>query len=272
MPALFALLLALTTPACANTTTSKRESLPSPEPSGHATPRALPSLDAVTYGYDGNGNVTSVAETRLTASGPATETTGRIYDGLDRLEKETRPDGREVSYGYDLKGNRTQVTDPDGVATGYTYDAQDRLKTVVLSGSTTTYAYHPDSLLAKTTAPGVEEGRCYDAAGRLVTVVTAKGSVSGTCAVSGTLLSRYVYGHDANGNRTSLVETRTAAGAASASVPESTGYGYDALDRLVGVRYPDGTAHLYELDAEGNRLVERRTQEQVSLGYLRPGH
>jgi YD repeat-containing protein len=35
--------------------------------------------------------------------------------------------------------------------------------------------------------------------------------------------------------------------------------GYDVLDRLIGVKYPDGTATLYQLDPVGNRTGERRT-------------
>ncbi len=38
---------------------------------------------------------------------------------------------------------------------------------------------------------------------------------------------------------------------------EETSYGYDGLDRLVGVQYPGGKAELYRLDPVGNRLGER---------------
>ena len=64
---------------------------------------------------------------------------------------------------------------------------------------------------------------------------------------------------DANGNQLTQVERRTAVGGTSAGAYETTEYGYDALDRLVGVKYPDGTARLYQLDKVGNRTGERKT-------------
>ncbi len=39
-----------------------------------------------------------------------------------------------MAYEYDLKGNRKKVTDPDGLATEYTFDALDRLATAKVAG------------------------------------------------------------------------------------------------------------------------------------------
>ncbi|MBZ4417857.1 RHS repeat-associated core domain-containing protein [Myxococcus sp. RHSTA-1-4] len=225
----------------------------------HKQPRELPSVEGEEYGYDGNGNVTSVVETKQAATGTVVETTVRTYDGVDRLKEEVRYDGKRVGYGYDAKGNRTRVEDGDGVATEYTHDALDRVRTATMGEAVTTYAYWPDGLPKGTTYPnGLEERRCYDAAGRLEVLVTAKGAVSDTCGTSAPVVTRYAYGYDANGNRVSQTEQRTSPATQALGTAESTSYGYDGLDRLVGVKYPEGTAMLYRLDGVGNRLGERR--------------
>jgi RHS repeat-associated protein len=69
------------------------------------------------------------------------------------------------------------------------------------------------------------------------------------------LVSRFDYAYDANGNRESQVETRGLAG-------ETTTYGYDEADRLIGVAYPAET-HLYQVNAVGNRTGEKRAAAGV---------
>lgn len=225
----------------------------------HKQPRELPSVDSEEYEYDGNGNVTSVVEAKQAATGPVVETTVRTFDGLDRLKEELRYDGKRVGYGYDAKGNRQRVEDADGVATVYSYDALDRVRTATMGAAITTYMYWPDGLLKGANYPnGVEERRCYDAVGRLTDVLSAKGAITDACGTSAVVVSRYGYGYDANGNRVSQTEQRTSPATQALGAAESTTYGYDTLDRLVGVKYPDGQATLYRLDAVGNRLGERK--------------
>jgi YD repeat-containing protein len=89
--------------------------------------------------------------------------------------------------------------------------------------------------------------------------VSGKGSVDASTCTASSLTSRFDYTFDGTGNRLSQVERRTAVGATAAGAAETTEYGYDALDRLVGVKYPDGTATLYRLDPVGNRTGERKT-------------
>lgn len=59
-----------------------------------------------------------------------TDNVHSIYDGLGRLTASTTTMGsasRTLSYQYDLAGNRTRVTHPDGTAFGYDYDNLRRL-------------------------------------------------------------------------------------------------------------------------------------------------
>jgi RHS repeat-associated protein len=219
---------------------------------------AYPYPVSAAYEYDGNGNVEKVTERKqVSVEATAEEVTDPEYDDLGRLATEQRYDGKVVHYAYDLKGNRRKVTDPDGVATEYGYDAQDRLETATTPAGDATYRYHADGLLAGTSYPnGLEEARCYDHAGRLTAIVTARGAVGDACPDVAGMVSRFDYAYDANGNRSLQWERRTAQGSSSIGSVEETRYGYDALDRLVGVAYPDRTV-LYQLDAVGNRIGER---------------
>ncbi len=48
---------------------------------------------------------------------------------------------------------------------------------------------------------------------------------------------------------------------------EEATYGYDGLDRLVGVQYPGGKAEVYRLDPVGNRLGERELANATNLAF-----
>ena len=219
----------------------------------------LPLTRSIANGYDENGNLTQATETKDTAAGSVAEVTGRTFDGLDRLKTETRYDGKVVTYEYDAKGNRKKVTDPDGVATGYEYDALDRVSKATLPAGAVTYRYWPDGLEKGHTLPnGLWESRCYDAAGRLGTIVTARAAADeASCATAAVVVTRFEYGYDDDGNRTRQEERRTDPVSHALGEAETTGYGYDALDRLVGVLYAGGQALLYRLDAVGNRTGEQ---------------
>jgi RHS repeat-associated protein len=225
--------------------------------------REKPYVEAHSFDYDENGNLVLLGETRQTQAGLELKQTIHGYDDLDRLESKSRYYGgwnRFVKYGYDAKGNRKRVEDPNGVTTTYTYDALDRLKTAKIVAATTEYHYWPDGLLKGITYPnGVTEARCYDKAGRLSKQLTASGSIDDECVLvsTATLLSRSEYEYDGNGNRRSLKELRTNPSDQALGPEEQTEYGYDELDRLTGTRILAGKAVLYRLDAVGNRTGER---------------
>ncbi|RKH66914.1 RHS repeat protein [Corallococcus interemptor] len=236
--------------------------------SQHVQPRELPSVDAEGFAYDGNGNLERATLLKQTPGGVVEEATTYTYDVLDRVKTRLREqDAKQLSFGYDAMGHRTSVTDSDGVATGYEYDALGRLKQATLPVGVVEYRYWPDSLLKGVVWPnGVSEGRCYDAAGRLVEQVTARGTVSDTCQASGPVVSQFVYTYDANGNRLTQVETRTSPSTQALGVSGTTRYGYDVLNRLTGVAAPDFQNTLYRLDAVGNRTGERQARVRWTRG------
>jgi RHS repeat-associated protein len=106
---------------------------------------------SLTYGYDANGNLTSVTDA-------AGRTTQHQYDAQNRLRRTTEPDGGVTTYGYSAEGRLASVTDPRGLVTRYVYDG---LGTLLRRTS-------PDT--------GVTEFEA-DAAGRVVGETRADGTV-----------------------------------------------------------------------------------------------
>jgi len=217
---------------------------------------------SVAYFYDANGNLSRVEDSVASGTDPpsATLVTTREYDDLDRLLSETSPlpDGgtRTVAYTYFANGTRKTVTGPSAETSSYTYDGQNRLATATTAGGVTTYAYFPDDLLRSVTYPsGVTASHAYDKADRLTSLVNARGT---------TTVSSFTYGYDRNGNRLSQVEVNGGPG-------ETTGYTYDALNRLatvtypVDANYPAGRVVTYVLDDVGNRT---RETERTTAGAV----
>ncbi len=118
--------------------------LPGSLPSHHKPLGVLvPTSTSTTY--DGDGRVKTVSQVKAVwrtffdVDSSVTEVTTSEHDGLGRLWREHRYDGKVVEYAYDLKGNRKKVTDPDGVETSYDFDAANRLTTVTTMHTANTF-------------------------------------------------------------------------------------------------------------------------------------
>jgi YD repeat-containing protein len=79
------------------------------------------SAVTTTFGYDANGNLTSV-------SAPLSRNTSNLYDELNRLKQITDPEGGVTLFGYNGNDNLTSVTDPRGKVTSYVYNGFGDLK------------------------------------------------------------------------------------------------------------------------------------------------
>jgi RHS repeat-associated protein len=195
--------------------------------------------------WDGNGNRTSLTAT-LPGSSPLVLTAGFAYDDANRLDVVTDPVGRTHDHGYDKNGNRTSLAQPNGTATGYTYDVLNRLRSL----GTTRVA---DS--------GVVQGYSLELgpAGNRTRITEADGSVKQygydnmyrltTEAVSGLLGYNKTFVYDAVGNRQSQATSGPDAGP-----PGTVEYVYDDRDRLTF----EGIG-AYAWDENGN-LVSRAGQ------------
>lgn len=182
------------------------------------TPPGMTS--AVTYTYDGFGQV-------LTVVHPLNGTTTRTYDTAGRVLTQGQTGGDTVTYAYNSQGQVTSETHSDSSTTTYTYDAQGR---VLTQGGTAGYPL----------------GYEYDAMGRLWKLHTYRGGGADDittwtyAAASGVLLSKtdaattpqsMSYTYDAAGR----VLTRTWARGVT------TTYSYDGIGRQTGIDYSDAT-------------------------------
>ena len=90
-------------------------------------------LAAVSFSYDAAGNRTSMND--------GTGGISYVYDSLSRISSETRTfigvgNQYQISYGYNLAGELTSITDPSGAQVSYNYDATGRLSSMPASGYT----------------------------------------------------------------------------------------------------------------------------------------
>jgi RHS repeat-associated protein len=90
------------------------------------------TLYSYTYGYDQNGNITSIVSN--------TGNTTYEYDKLNQLTKEQLPDGTIITYSYDAAGNRTgKAVSKDGNQTATQYSYNDANQLISVDGYTFTY-------------------------------------------------------------------------------------------------------------------------------------
>jgi RHS repeat-associated protein len=136
--------------------------------------------------------------------------------------QETSPDRGTTVYYYDADANLTKEVDALSITATYTYDVLDRLATVAYPADTAenvTYTYDQ-------TGTGFAFG-----IGRLTSMADQ----------AGTLTRKY----DERGDVVSEARSPTGGGTST------TGYGYDAAQRIASITYPDGALVAYTRDAMG---------------------
>ncbi|MER7952101.1 RHS repeat-associated core domain-containing protein [Streptomyces sp. NPDC096079] len=232
-----------------------------------------------TFGYDANGNETSVVY-----PGGTGRTVTRTFDKADRLTGLLDWNAKSTTFGYDADSHWNSTTFPNGTVstTGFN-DAGQRMTDTLRKGTATlasltytrdpagqlsgetstgvpggaqTFGYTPRDQLEAATAGSVTTGFGYDAAGNPTKVGTthqvfdAAGqlcwSTTGTAPVDpvcGTPASgATTYTFDPQGNRT---KATTGAGAVSS-------YTYDQAGRLTKAEV-GGTTSTYAYDGNGLR-------------------
>lgn len=228
-------------------------------PDGSLASRQRP-LGGVTYDYDAAGRLSDIhgattAHLMRDAAGNITEVDDSncdlsfTYDALNRIVSTTDCWNNVISYGYDAKGNTTQIVYGPGKTVYYTYDSDDRIHTVTdWNGRIITYSYLLDGLVNGVVYPnGVNTSYAYDGAGRL-TGINHQGP-SGTIA-------NYIYTRDAVGNITNI---ETVEPLSAPAIPIlTTSYSYNGNGQLVS----DGNT-IYGYDGNGNVSVMTGARNQT---------
>ena len=221
-----------------------------------------PSAQVTRYGYDNQGNVTSISD-------PLNRVTTNAYDALNRLKQVTDPASGVTRFGYDGQDQLALVTDPRNNATRYSVDGLGNSRCAIEPrhrAARPTRTTLPATSLTSTDAKGQSTSYAYDALNRVTRTVYNQ--------ATGAQLGRvdYVYdqGADGIGRLTSISET-SAAGAtlqttaisydqrgrvasearAIGGVTYTTRYTHDAAGRMTGMTYPSGRALAYGLDGTG---------------------
>jgi len=198
-------------------------------------------LDAE-YKYDLGSRLT---DADILASGGAKN--HFTYDKLNRMDLNTQilPSGTYVlDYDFDKAGNRTKVTYPSGRVVEYTYDGNDRMDIVKVSGRNfVDYSYDPlDRRSQKDYLLGVQQQTVYgfDIANQLKTL-TNKFTAGGN-------ISQFGYpDYDNVGNR--LTQQLVQGG----NPMQTTTYGYNDIYELTTVS--NAQTHSFTHDNVGNREV-----------------
>jgi len=173
-----------------------------------------------TYGYDNDGNATSI-------DAPLSRNTAETYDALNRLSTITDAGTGVTTYGYDAEDDLTSVKDPRNLITSYRYDGFGDLTSLVSPDTgTTTNTYDPAGNLATATdARGAVATYGYDALNRVTSIAY---SLSGS--TDQTISFTYDQGTDGVGHLT---------GASDAN--HSMSFAYDSLGEMTGLSQTVGT-------------------------------
>ncbi len=195
------------------------------------------------YGYDNNSNVTNIDAPlgrdtanaydeldRLTqVTDPASGITQYGYNALDQLISVTDPRGLVTSYSYNALGDLKQQVSPDTGATNNTYDSGGNLKTSTdARNKTGTYSY--DALNRVTSLVYADQTIAYT----YDTGTNQKGQLTGLDS-SGATMS---WTHDPQGR----VLTKTQVSNGNTKV---VSYQYNAVGQLTQVTTPANNAVVY---------------------------
>lgn len=173
------------------------------------------------YGYDNNGNQTSIAA-------PLARNTANTYDELNRLNQITDPANGITQFGYDANDNLLSVKDPRNLTTSYVYNGFGDVKTQTSPDTaTTTNTYDSGgNLKTSTDARTAISTYTYDALNRVSTVAYKIGTTTDQTLT-------FTYDTNTNG----VGRLRSAADAS-----QSTSWTYDTQGRVIGKGQTIGTA------------------------------
>lgn len=196
-----------------------------------------------TFGYDDNGNQTSIAA-------PLSRNTANLYDELNRLKQITDPTSGVTQFGYDANDNLTSVTDPRSKVTSYVYNGFGDLKQLTSpdTGVTNNVYDTGGNLSTSTDARGKTGTRSYDALNRSTQLSYPDQTITYTYDTGTNNKGRLMQVTDGSGSTswtyTSLgrVASRTQV---MSGVSKAVGYGYNTDGQLTTLTTPSGQTITY---------------------------
>jgi RHS repeat-associated protein len=210
--------------------------------------KMIDSLEGVIeFSYDPNGNLLTMKDAR-------NKTTTYTYNNMDRVKTRTdqlQGSSSSESFEYDVKGSLTKYTDRRGKATTFGYDNLDRMTFVGYGAtgsmyeSTTNYTYDAGDRLR--TVVDSQSGTItldYDSSDRLLSTTTPQGTVTYTYDKIGRRKTMKVAGQPTVNYTYDSADRLTAVSQGSVSV----GFTYDQADRLLTKTFPNGIVAEYDYD------------------------
>jgi YD repeat-containing protein len=231
------------------------------------------------YTLDHAGN--RIKEDAVDPLGALARTRSRVYDGLNRLQKDIGGLGatQTTTYAYDANNNQTGMTDPLNRVTTNLYDALNRLIQVndPLNGAAapTKYEYDAQDNLTKVTDPkNLATTYTYNGFNELVTQVSPDtGTTSFTYDSAGNMLTKtdargvtVTYSYDVL-NRVKSISYPATTGATGNSAAQTVSYVYDSCGngkgRLCSFTDRTGTT-TYSYDQQGRVLSKAQNVNGVT--------
>lgn len=224
------------------------------------------------------GRVTLIGRDDRGNMNRATDPMGNIYEFgfepvLNKLSWLKDSLGRTTAFAYNLSGNLTEITYPNGSSEKYDYDDDNRLQSMTdRNGQMILYEYDKRGLLLSKTYPDkTSVTYTYNATGELTGASNPSGTISLQYDVMGNVISRtypgnrtFQHKYDADGKLTSITDpdgkvllySYDSTGRLE-KITDGTGlafvaYLYDAANRRIQKTLGNGTYTKYEYDAAGH--------------------
>lgn len=196
--------------------------------------------NSITFILDNAGN--RVAEETRDVNGELKRALSRIYNQFGQLTTEADAGANPTDFSYDANGNIASTTDALGRKNRQQYDALNRLVLSLqdvggLDVEVRTHYNAMDQVTRITDPKGLSTTYSYNGFGDLT------GQVSPDSGAS-------QYTIDSGGNRRTFTDARGV----------TASYRYDALDRVIGIAYPDASldvSYSYDLAPESCPADER---------------
>jgi RHS repeat-associated protein len=195
-----------------------------------------------TFGYDPNGNRTSIAA-------PLSRNTTNTYDALNRLSQITDPASGITLLGYNANDNLASAKDPRNFTTAYSHDGFSEVTHLVSPDTgTSTKTYDTGGNLQTTTdARGAIGTYTHDALNRVTKIAYTDQTIQFTYDAGTNGKGRLTGASDANHSMSWSYDTQgrvTGKGQTTASVTKSVAYSYTNAD-MTSLVTPSGQTITY---------------------------